>query len=297
MVSGATTSSALNYFYIRRPDTADVPTVTDAQNNGSGLIQLTLSTTNGASSGDQMWLKCYNILGTIEANGIGTGTVVDSTHVDLIGSSFSTAFDQSSTNPRCNTAQLTASTTGHITSNRGVEILNNDIHYTLVGLCYIGASHSVNDNSTHRDCASWYNRKLKTCINKFTTDHTTTSTSYTEIDSEIRCEFVTWGDGDPRGENALSWSISGMMKNGTSGDGAAVSAGFDPTPLVETEESAVVNPTLSVGGGVPASVNGSKAGLSEGKHYITLLGKAITGGTATFFGSTPHTSLEIRIPQ
>jgi hypothetical protein len=163
-------------------------------------------------------------------------------------------------------------------------------------MCYIGSSHSVNDAPTQRDCASWYNRGLKTCINQYTTDHTTTSTTYVEVNSEISCEFVTWGAGDATAQSDLSWSISGMMKNGTANDGAAVTAGFS-TNTPETEESASINAPFSVGSGFPISVNGSKTGLTEGKHSITLLGKAITGGTATFFGSVPHTSLEIRIPQ
>src|SRR5436305_2318874 len=100
------------------------------------------------------------------------------------------------------------------------------IHYTLVGMCYIGSSQSGNDTATKRDCASWYNRGLKTCTNTFTTDHTTTSTTYVEVSSEIQCEFVTWGTGDPTSPSDLSWSISGMVKNGTGNDGAAVTAGF-----------------------------------------------------------------------
>ena len=67
--------------------------------------------------------------------------------------------------------------------------------------------------------------------------------------------------------------------------------------MPETEQSAFINAPLAVGGGYPVSAKGSKTGLTEGKHAITLLGKTITGGTATFFGSVPHTSLEIRIPQ
>jgi hypothetical protein len=155
-------------------------------------------------------------------------------------------------------------------------------------MAYIGAANAVNDNATKRDVASWYNRKQKTCLNKYTADRTTTSTTYAEPNTEIECEFVTWGDND------LPWSISGMMGTGTAGDGVAVSAGFDGTTAETEETAAVVNVASNKS---PVGLRGSKSGLSEGKHYITLLAKAITGGTATVFGTAPATSLEANVYQ
>lgn len=295
--STSITSNARNFFYLKRPDSNHVPTVLGAvgtTGGTSGLVELTLSTMNGADTGDQILLKCHSVLGTFEANGIWTGTVVDSTRVDLIGSSFSHAFTPSPKS-QCVTWQLVASTTGHITQN-GVEIKSDDVHATLVGMCYVGSSNSVSDTSTKRDCASWYNRGLKTCMNKFTADRTVSSTSYTEVNSEIECEFVTWGAGDPVVQTDLSWSISGMIKNGTAGDGAAVTARFDAMTPVEAEEIAVLNPTTVIGG-FPLAAKGSKTGLSEGKHYITLVAKVLTGGTATLFGTTRVTTVEVAIPQ
>jgi hypothetical protein len=88
-----------------------------------------------------------------------------------------------------------------------------------------------------------------------------------------------------------------MMNNSVAMDGVAATAGFDASaPTPETEETAAVNP-VTILRGFPLAVSGSKTGLSEGKHFITMLGKAITGGTAKYFGTTPDTSLEIRIPQ
>jgi hypothetical protein len=238
----------------------------------------------------------------MEANGIWTGLVVDSSHVDLNNSNFQNTFDSTSVNPQCTTVQLYASTIGHITSNRGVEILDTsplaDIHKTLVGMCYVGSGQTVLDTPTNRDCASWYNRGLKTCLNTFTSDQSTNSLTYMELNSGIECNFVTWGTGDPTGQNDLSWSISGMMSSDTGMDGAAVTAGFGPSAMLtpETEQTALLNPSTPVGG-FPFSVKGSKSGLAEGFHIITLLGKAITGGNATVSGTTLQTSLEVRIPQ
>jgi hypothetical protein len=297
-ISPSMTSNMLYYFYLRHPKNGEHSNVTGVINPIMNQpITLQLSDTQNAQSGSQVYLNCYNINGTIEANGIWTGLVVSSTEITLIGSHFANTFS-TSPDSECKVLQLVASPIGHITSAQGVEILGGsspDGHYTLVGMCYIGVGQSVQDNPTHRDCASWYNRGTKTCINKFTADHTITGTAYTEVNSEIECEFVTWGTGDPTSQSDLSWSISGMMSNSIGTDGVAATAGFDSaTP--ETEETAAVNPLTAVGG-FPLAVTGSKTGLSESKHFITVLGKTITGGTAKFFGSTPDTSLEIRIPQ
>ena len=296
----ATTSSALNYFYLRRPDSDHIPTVSGAigtEDSGtSGPIELTLSTLNGADTGDQIWLKCHSILGTYEANGIWTATVIDSTHVELIGSSFSNSFDVSP-DSQCMSVQLAATEEDHVTSTSGVELQDDDVHATLVGMCYVGASHTINDTSEKRDCASWYNRGIKTCVKSFASDHTTTSTSYTELSSEIECEFVTWGKGDPVGTEDLQWSISGMVKNNTGGDGAALSVRFDAMTPVEPQETGMINSIVATNG-LPFSDSGSKSDLTEGKHYATLVGKAITGGTVTVFGNTaPAASLTVRIPQ
>lgn len=64
--------------------------VTGAANNGSGAIRLTLSGTSGLMSGNRMTVS--GVLGTTEANGQWPVTVVDSTHVDLQGSTYINAY-------------------------------------------------------------------------------------------------------------------------------------------------------------------------------------------------------------
>lgn len=65
-------------------------TVSGAANNGSGLIRLTLSGTRGIRTGSSMVVA--GVTGTTEANGSWIVTVIDSTHVDLQGSSFANAY-------------------------------------------------------------------------------------------------------------------------------------------------------------------------------------------------------------
>jgi hypothetical protein len=68
--------------------------VTGAANNGSGLIRLAVSNsvdnTSGITTGNVMQVD--HVGGTTEANGTWTITVIDGTHVDLQGSTFTHAY-------------------------------------------------------------------------------------------------------------------------------------------------------------------------------------------------------------
>jgi hypothetical protein len=70
-------------------------TITGAANNGSGAIRLTLAAETsgtppygGYTILGQPTITVYNVTGTTEANGTWKFTVVDTTHIDLIGSTF-----------------------------------------------------------------------------------------------------------------------------------------------------------------------------------------------------------------
>lgn len=69
--------------------------ITAAANNGSGLIRLTVASTSAYSTGQPKIVA--NVGGTTEANGRWTITVVDSTHIDLQGSSFVNAYTNGGT--------------------------------------------------------------------------------------------------------------------------------------------------------------------------------------------------------
>jgi hypothetical protein len=61
-------------------------TVTGAANNGSGLIRITMASSAGLTTGQVETVA--GVVGTAEANGTWTLTVVDGTHVDLQSSAF-----------------------------------------------------------------------------------------------------------------------------------------------------------------------------------------------------------------
>ena len=60
--------------------------ITGTANNGSGLIRLTVTSTATFATGQVK--KVAGVVGTTEANGSWTITVVDATHIDLQGSTF-----------------------------------------------------------------------------------------------------------------------------------------------------------------------------------------------------------------
>ena len=68
--------------------------VTGAANNGSGAIRLTLTAESNASFTilGQNFIEVQGVQGTLEANGSWWFTVIDATHIDLVGSSFVHAY-------------------------------------------------------------------------------------------------------------------------------------------------------------------------------------------------------------
>jgi hypothetical protein len=64
--------------------------ISNAANNGSGLIRLTVSSTTGWTTGDIKNIAA--VTGTTEANGTWTITVINATTIDLQGSTFANAY-------------------------------------------------------------------------------------------------------------------------------------------------------------------------------------------------------------
>jgi hypothetical protein len=65
-------------------------TVTNAANNGSGLVRLTLNTTTGITTGQKVYVT--DVYDTLEAWGSWTVTVINGTQIDLQGSTFTHAY-------------------------------------------------------------------------------------------------------------------------------------------------------------------------------------------------------------
>jgi hypothetical protein len=75
-----------------------VITISNAANNGAGLIRLTVSgLTAGSGAGStnlntENSVEVYGVTGTTEANGNWAFAIVDATHIDLLGSAFVHAY-------------------------------------------------------------------------------------------------------------------------------------------------------------------------------------------------------------
>ena len=67
--------------------------MTDAVDNGAGLIRITIPDTSFFSTGQS--IKILDTVGTTEANGTWVVTVIDGTHLDLQGSTFANAYVRS----------------------------------------------------------------------------------------------------------------------------------------------------------------------------------------------------------
>lgn len=72
------------------PNAVTYRTITNAANNGSGLIRLTVATTNGLITNQQVTVR--EVGGSTSANGNWTITVINTTQIDLQSSAFSGSY-------------------------------------------------------------------------------------------------------------------------------------------------------------------------------------------------------------
>jgi hypothetical protein len=72
------------------PNAVTYRVISNAVNNGSGLIRLTINTTSGMITGQRVTIG--DVVGTTEANGNWTITVISLTEIDLQSSAFTNAY-------------------------------------------------------------------------------------------------------------------------------------------------------------------------------------------------------------
>lgn len=175
-------------------------------------------------------------------------------------------------------SSLEASTTAHATSttagNKGVEIKSADNTRTLVGMARIISGPAWVDTVTQRFVRSWFNAPPLSVANVFTANRSTTSTSYVEVSTEIRAEFLVWPD------ELVDINLNITASHGNTGENVNAGVGFDGTTV---EEGALWFSTPVAGYQIHMAARASKVGLSEGYHYATLLGMT-SAGTATYRG-------------
>ena len=180
-------------------------------------------------------------------------------------------------------------------SVNGVKIKNGDSSRTLVGM-------GRTDGAAWAICRSWFNDTDNTTSSYFTTDRSTNNTaSFTEINSEIRAEFLVW-DGQ-----AANISVNGgTLLNMGAGDGGYAYYGIAIDGASPQDNGCgivgvVVPDNYSSLDWLPLSINTAISGLSEGYHYATISGLVVhtsgSGGLLYFNGSATsgrRTSLTVK---
>lgn len=174
------------------------------------------------------------------------------------------------------TMVLEASATGHSTdSSTGVEIKTGDATRTLVGMARTITGPAWADTAAQRFVLSYFNRRPIYGTNAFTANRTRSVTSFAELNSEIRNEFLCWAD------TAVKFMANGSFQIATSGQGSQSAIGIDGT----TAEDCITNAAATANNGIfPLAISHATT-LSEGYHYATLLGLAEAGGT-TWYGAS-----------
>ncbi|WNV09599.1 hypothetical protein [Tardiphaga sp. 709] len=169
------------------------------------------------------------------------------------------------------TLTLEASTTGHATqAGTGIEIKSGDATRTMVGWARTVSSAWV-DSLTQRFVISYYNRRPLTLLATNGSDLTgVVSTSFIEVSTALRVEFIATGDDAQllsvagssfnTSANAITFSTFGV-------DGVAVAA-----PILQYDQV-----TASYAGQFGAAL---PVVLSEGYHSVSLFTKVnISSGT------------------
>lgn len=167
---------------------------------------------------------------------------------------------------------LVLSTTGHSTSttagNKGVEIETGNDARTLVGMARTISTSAFSDTASKRFVRSWFNDPgLPLTTSFLSSANTTSSATFVELSASARAEFLIWA-----GE-VLDATCSGVISNSSTGSSYGA-MGLDGTTPVGPEFA--TNPAIA-GGRAPFSVNYVNT-LSEGYHYLTVLGAALTAG-------------------
>lgn len=175
---------------------------------------------------------------------------------------------------------LEVSTTGHVTGTGGVEIKSGDATRTLVGMARTNGSTQFNDFATQRFVRSWFNDPGIDGLAWFSTGRAITSTTFVEINSEIRVEFLTWADD-------LVWFGGGGISTSTATTQLNSTVGaIDASAELGTYSMGYVQGGT---GGTPFGFGKARKGLGEGYHYATLFGK-VSAGTGTWSGGAASPS-------
>jgi hypothetical protein len=188
-------------------------------------------------------------------------------------------------NTSTSTWVLDAETTGHATdSTSGIEIEGGstpDTTKTLVGMIHTDANkHVMTGGDTHvsgdtNTVATWDNRVPRNTLCGFTAQRQVSSSSLTEVNSENRCLFMSWGDAAQVSSQQMLYPPSGAS------DFVSTVLAIDGTSTYVTYGYMFLNVNT---GTAPYSLALPPASFrpSEGYHYTEFLGDSQSAVTITY---------------
>lgn len=141
----------------------------------------------------------------------------------------------------------------------GVDVISATRN-TIVGVARRTAANGYEDSNTVRGVASAFNPMDKRCQTTYSTDRTTTSTTYATPNTEITCDFAYFSgvnkqalDLGDRGQ-AVKWTLNATVSNNTASDGCQVTAVVNPPAAWSAVTTYGLNERASSGGLVYRSI-------------------------------------------
>lgn len=194
---------------------------------------------------------------------IPSGVFVDTTGLSATTLYYVYAFDNAGV------TALELSVTGYtVDTVSGVLIKIGNASRTLVGMARTSGGTQFVSSSIQRFVLSHFGRQGIRGGNGYTTDRTTTSATYVEVNTEVRIEFLTWGD------ETVQATLTG-----TASANAAANCGIALLTDGSQNVADIVDRVDASGHPIPAAMS-SIFTPSEGYHYLTIFAKT-TAGTMT----------------
>lgn len=176
-----------------------------------------------------------------------------------------------------------------IALQNGVYVKSGTTTRRYLGTCRTtGVSGQTEDSTANRFVWNNHNRILRDTLTTYTADRSTTSSSFTELNTEIRPGVVIGV-----AEDSVFASTVGSGTNASNGNAFTAGVAFDSTSAVDAGfESVVFNNGASMDS--PVAISGLKVGLAVGFHYATILVRSPNGtNTVTLRGVTGNGSAKV----
>jgi len=171
---------------------------------------------------------------------------------------------------------LELSTTGHSQdATTGVRVKTGDATRTLVGMVRTNGSSQFVEDATNLCVLSYFNRRRKIGRANFTANRTQNyNLTFSEINTEIRVNFLSWDDSSVLQSITGSWAVS---VNGSAATCYASIDGSTTNPL-QAPSTTITN---QIG-----FTSSDERNVSEGYHYGSLLGSCYLspGSSVTYVG-------------